>query len=43
VEGNTLEKLKEYCVNGILRKPFDPEDLISILNDLVDDPKKICY
>ena len=42
-EANTLEKLKEYCVNGILRKPFDPEDLISILNDLVEDPKKICY
>jgi two-component system response regulator HydG len=43
VEADALEKLKEYCVNGILRKPFDPEDLISILNDLVDDPKKICY
>ena len=42
-ENSKLEKLKEYCVNGILRKPFDPKDLISILNDLVDDPKKICY
>jgi DNA-binding NtrC family response regulator len=42
-EANTLEKLKEYCVSGILRKPFDPADLINILNDLADDPKKICY
>ncbi|MBN1832449.1 MAG: response regulator [Deltaproteobacteria bacterium] len=42
-EADTLEKLKEYCVNGILRKPFDPEDLITILHDLVDDPKKICF
>ena len=43
VEADTIETLKEYCVNGILRKPFDPENLISILNDLVDDPRKICY
>jgi DNA-binding response OmpR family regulator len=42
-ENDKLEKLKEYCVNGIFRKPFDPADLIDILNDLVNDPKKICY
>ncbi len=43
VENNTLEKLKSYCVNGILNKPFDPESLIKILNDLVEDPEKVCY
>ena len=43
MEAHTLETLKELYVNGILRKPFDPGDLISILNDLVDNPKKICY
>lgn len=42
IEVNTLEMLKEYCVNGILRKPFDPEDLIHILNELLNDPEKIC-
>lgn len=42
-ESNTLEKLKAYCVNGILNKPFDPGSLIKILNDLVEDPGKVCY
>ena len=42
-ENNALEKLKAYCVNGILNKPFDPESLIKILNDLVEDPEKVCY
>ena len=39
---DALEKLKSYCVNSILNKPFNPEILIEILNDLVVDPKKIC-
>ena len=41
-EGNALKKLKAHCVNGILKKPFDPECLINILNDLIEDPEKIC-
>lgn len=40
-ENNTLKKLKTYCVNGILNKPFNPESLIEILNDLVEDPEKV--
>jgi len=43
VENSALEKLKGYCVNGILNKPFDPGNLINILNDLVEDPMKVCY
>lgn len=43
MEVNTLEKLKEYHVNGILRKPFEPESLITVLNDLADNPEMICY
>ena len=43
VENKALEKLKSYCINGILCKPFDPESLIHILNELVEDPQKICY
>lgn len=43
IENNTLEKLKAYCVSGIISKPFDPEILIQILNDLVEDPEKVCY
>jgi AmiR/NasT family two-component response regulator len=42
-ENNTIEKLRSFCVNGILNKPFDPEKLIKILNELVDDPEKVCY
>ena len=42
-ENNTLDKLKSYCVNGIINKPFDPGALIKILNDLVKDPEKVCY
>ncbi|MBN2420190.1 MAG: response regulator [Deltaproteobacteria bacterium] len=42
-ESSTIEKLKRYCVNGILNKPFDPENLIKILNDLVEDPERVCY
>ena len=42
-EYNTLEKLKSFCVNGILNKPFDPKILINIINDLVEDPEKVCY
>ena len=41
-ERNALEKLRKYCVNGILNKPFDPESLLKILHDLVEDPQKIC-
>ncbi len=41
-ENNAIEKLKSYCVNGIINKPFDPESLIKILNDLAEDPEKIC-
>jgi len=40
-EGNALKKLKAHCVNGILNKPFDPESLINILNNLVEDPEKV--
>jgi two-component system, NtrC family, response regulator HydG len=43
IENKTLERLKAYCVNGILNKPFDPESLINILNELVEDPEKVCY
>ena len=43
VESNTLRKLRTFCVNGILKKPFDPGSLIKILNDLVEDPQKVCY
>ncbi len=42
-ENTALEKLKAYCVNGILNKPFDPQILINILHDLAEDPEKICY
>jgi two-component system, NtrC family, response regulator HydG len=43
MENMTIERLKTYCVNGILNKPFDPENLINILNELVEDPEKVCY
>ncbi|NLD38133.1 MAG: response regulator [Desulfatiglans sp.] len=43
MENMTIERLKSYCVNGILNKPFDPERLLKILADLVDDPEKVCY
>jgi two-component system, NtrC family, response regulator HydG len=43
VENSTLEKLKGYCVNGIINKPFDPESLIKIVNEIMEDPKKVCY
>lgn len=43
IENDAMEKLKTYCVNGILSKPFDPEILLKILNELVEDPEKICY
>ncbi|MFO7570528.1 MAG: response regulator [Smithellaceae bacterium] len=42
-EDGAMETLKAYCVNGIINKPFDPESLIQILNNLVEDPKKVCY
>lgn len=42
-ENMTIERLKSYCVNGILNKPFDPQILINILNKLVEDPDKVCY
>jgi FixJ family two-component response regulator len=42
VENNTVEKLRSCRVNGILSKPFDPGSLINILNELVEDPQKIC-
>ncbi len=42
-ENKTLERLKEHCINGILNKPFDPEILINILNELVENPGKVCY
>ncbi len=43
MENRTIERLKSYCVNGILNKPFDPQILINILNELVEDPDKVCY
>lgn len=43
MENMTIERFKKYCVSGMLNKPFDPEKLIKILNELVEDPGKVCY
>jgi two-component system, NtrC family, response regulator HydG len=43
MEMHAIDKLKEYCVNGILRKPIDPESLLKIIHKLVDDREKVCF